>query len=124
MKQGPTRAYDPYGQPLTTTAEVDNSAGEFDYGWLGEHQRPIEHQSGAIAVIEMGARQYDPYLGRFIEVDPIEGGTANDYAYVDDPINAFDLDGRCGAWGNPWKECDRRHRGQRGFLGGVEVSPL
>ncbi len=94
VKQGPTRAYDPYGQALTTTAEVDNSAGEFDYGWLGEHQRPLEHQSGAIPVIEMGARQYDPYLGSFIEIDPIEGGTANDYAYVGDPINEFDLDGR------------------------------
>ncbi len=60
VKQGPTRAYDPYGQPLTTTAELDNSAGEFDYGWLGEHQRPLEHHSGSIPVIEMGARQYDP----------------------------------------------------------------
>jgi RHS repeat-associated protein len=94
VKQGPTRAYDPYGQSLTTTAEVDNSAGEFDYGWLGEHQRPLEHQSGAIPVIEMGARQYDPYLGRFIEVDPIEGGSANDYDYAGaDPVNSQDLDG-------------------------------
>ncbi len=99
VKQGPTRAYDPYGQPLTATAELDNSAGEFDYGWLGEHQRPLEHQSGAIPVIEMGARQYDPYLGRFIEVDPVEGGSANDYDYTNaDPINATDLDGLWPSW--------------------------
>ncbi|HTO00918.1 MAG TPA: hypothetical protein VL068_09615, partial [Microthrixaceae bacterium] len=51
-KQGPTRVYDPYGQTLTVTAELDNSVGEFDYGWLGEHQRPLEHQSGAIPTIE------------------------------------------------------------------------
>lgn len=30
---------------------------------------------------------------RFLETDPIEGGTSNDYTYVDDPLNQFDLDG-------------------------------
>jgi hypothetical protein len=49
---------------------------------------------------------YDARLGwsRFLEVDPVEGGSANDYDYVaGDPVNAFDLDGtrcfvKCG-WG-------------------------
>jgi len=45
----------------------------------------------------MGARQYSPLLGRFLEVDPVPGGNANDYAYPTDPVNMSDLDGRC--WG-------------------------
>ncbi|KAA0232138.1 MAG: hypothetical protein EDR02_18555, partial [Actinobacteria bacterium] len=44
--------------------------------------------------IEMGARQYVPALGRFIEVDPVEQGSANDYDYTSgSPTVGVDLDG-------------------------------
>ncbi len=109
--------WDPYGNPINNLP--DNSAGTVDWGWLGQHQRTLDHPSGLNPVIEMGARVYQPDTGRFQQTDPIEDGTTNPYSYVPDPINQYDLDGQCGRWGNPWKKCGKGHRGEKGFLGGT-----
>jgi RHS repeat-associated protein len=75
---------DEFGVPRT-------SAG-YRYGWLGGKQRRTELATGAIA---MGERLYVPQLGRFAQVDPVPGGSANEYDYANqDPANTFDLDGR------------------------------
>jgi RHS repeat-associated protein len=61
-------------------------------GWLGKQRR---FEVGVNNLIRMGVRLYDPRTGRFTSVDPIEGGSANNYDYVSgDPINHFDLDGK------------------------------
>jgi RHS repeat-associated protein len=96
-KTGSTFTYDPYGQPLAGYAQ--NAASSFSYGWEGRHQKLSEHQ-GDIATIEMGARQFVPGLGRFLAVDSVEGGCANDYTFAfGDPVNHPDLNGK--SWWNP-----------------------
>lgn len=69
----------------------DPSGGTSRYGWLGEHQRSAADLGG---LVMMGARIYDPALGRFLQADPLSGGSANKYDYCNqDPINEFDLAG-------------------------------
>ncbi|MFN8077300.1 MAG: RHS repeat-associated core domain-containing protein [Kineosporiaceae bacterium] len=67
------------------------------YGWLGGKQRPGDTLGGLVL---MGVRLYTPTLGRFLSTDPVPGGNENTYNYPNDPINAFDLDGR--RWGKKW----------------------
>ncbi len=77
------RRYDPFGVQIDFTNI---------YGFGGSVLRETESRF-SIAFIQMGARVYIPKIGRFIQVDPIEGGTQNDYVYPLDPINSSDFKG-------------------------------
>ena len=111
IQTGPLHTYTPDGQPLTPTgvpdpdAGPDTQPGDTDTGWLGQHQKDLDH-AGGLNLIQMGARPYTPLLARFLTVDPVEGGTANAYTYVTDPINDTDLTGMFG-WRSALKSAGR-----------------
>lgn len=87
--------FDEFGVPLAIGNQATPTSTR--YGWLGGAQRSAEALGG---VILMGVRLYSPENGRFLSVDPIEGGNASAYDYCNaDPVNCTDLDGRWG-WSN------------------------
>jgi RHS repeat-associated protein len=88
------------------------------YGWLGCDQISSDALGGQLL---MGVRAYNPNSGRFSQVDPIAGGSANAYDYsAQDPVNNTDLDGEYWAtasvenWHTPW--FDDALRGSSDYL--------
>jgi RHS repeat-associated protein len=89
--------YDPFGQQLTGASTSPAGLPGLDLGWQGASGRQTEALS--VPVTLMGARLYLPGLGRFTQVDPKVGGSANNYDYASqDPINGVDADGSAAWW--------------------------
>jgi RHS repeat-associated protein len=70
--------------------------GKQRYGWLGAEQRAADAPSG---IMLMGVRLYNPTTGRFLQTDPVYGGSCNAYEYTcADPVDKVDLDGKWPCW--------------------------
>jgi RHS repeat-associated protein len=71
---------------------VPRTGSPAKFSWLGGDQKATELASGVVA---MGARSYVPQVGRFLQTDPVAGGSANAYAYTfGDPVNSSDPSGQ------------------------------
>lgn len=83
----------PFGEKLANHNAPANAATGVSNDYMGLHRKATE--SGyLIQPIQMGARVYIPELGRFLQIDTVDGGAANAYAYVLDPVNQKDVNGQ------------------------------
>jgi RHS repeat-associated protein len=85
----------PFGEKIAGQVNPANTLASASYAYVGQHEKLTE-TNFALAPIQMGARVYLPSIGRFTSVDPVQGGTDNNYSYVVDPVNDFDLEGTFG----------------------------
>ena len=134
---GPTGArtwtgyWGPYGEPASTTAgntpgPTDQTAPGTTLGYNGNQGKITD---GTITL--MGARPYQTTQGRFLTIDPIDGGCANPYTYAyGDPTNHPDLSGQHACrnhherWWNPtsWSAQTWTQIGVVVALGGIAVA--
>jgi RHS repeat-associated protein len=92
VRQGSPVLYDPWGGPAAGSSPLNNASGGNTLGAFGSSGK-LTDSASSITILD--ARPYLAAEGRFLSVDPIEGGCANNYVYVfGDPLNTSDLSGR------------------------------
>lgn len=94
-------------------------------GWLGGKER--FSTGGNLRLTRMGVRLYDPALGRFLQVDPVEGGSANDYDYAyGDCVNNYDLDGRAAVdrWFSRYQACQKTYKWLNDIYSSITIDLL
>lgn len=83
--------YDPFGKLISGGRPVSNFDTAGSYGWQGANQK--SDYAFSANFMQMGKRLYSPTVGRFAQMDTIEGGNSNSFIYPADPINSSDLSG-------------------------------
>lgn len=107
-------AVDEFGVPTGT------SMGYRKYGFIGSKQRESLQYGNVVA---MGLRTYSPHTGRFLQTDPVVGGSANTYEYAtQDPVNAYDLGGLAVESPTRWTFRQSRQTWHNERIGGKVVS--
>ncbi len=122
------RTYTPFGQ--------DRAAGNSGTGWAGDKGFLGGVADGTTGLTNLGAREYCPGLGRFLDPDPLlapgDPQQFNGYAYANnDPVNQSDASGQVAAAHNGaafgWTEQDfedaARRRGDTGGVGSAPPPP-
>jgi RHS repeat-associated protein len=93
--------YDPWGNPYGGGGTINNTANNSDQAAYGSAGKLQEY--GARPIVGMGARPDSTSRGRFLSVDPEQGGCANGYVYTHgDPVNTSDTSGKAdnlSCWG-------------------------
>ncbi len=94
---GQVSLYEPYGRQVTPAPAATPVPGA---GLSDPAYQMVDAQRvGALDVAAFGSRTYLPALGRFLQPDPVEGGSGNAYAYTDgDPVNSSDTTGNMPDW--------------------------
>ena len=87
-RTGLVKSYDPFGNQ-----DVASYTNGTDEAWTGAWHKKTDISAN---LVHMGAWPYDPTRGRFLSVDPIDGGNPNNYEYASqDPVDGYDLTGEC-----------------------------
>jgi RHS repeat-associated protein len=112
-----TYTYDAFGAPNDATPS--NTLAD---RYLAKNGRPLDTATGLIL---MGARPYDSASGRFLSVDPVDGGSANVYDYADqDPVDESDPAGTSAGMQSPENYVSMAKRLQPRTLSGEEEAAL
>jgi RHS repeat-associated protein len=98
-----TVRYGPYGENAKAEGSVESSATTDPFLFQGGyHMAGGNAGAGGVAnnLYHFGARYYDPTIGRWTQVDPLDpvrdAIEGDRYSFVgDDPINALDSSGLC-----------------------------